>query len=331
LVRATAERLHIRAAEPDDRDVLLQLLSASLRWVPDELFARFFAWKHEQGPFGHSPAWVALDGDRVAGFRTFLRWEFEHPDGRVRRGVRAVDTATHPDYQGRGVFRELTLQALDHLRADGVDFVFNTPNAQSLPGYLKMGWSEVGRLPAAIRPTGMSALLRMVRSRVPAERWSVPATAGTPAPDLFEDARVASLLRSLPDARGLRTRRSQAYLQWRYGFGPLGYRVIAAGDDPAEGIAVFRVRKRGTATELTLCEVLVPDGARDTARQLQRDVARIPGVDYAIRLGGPAISAAGYVRLPGQGPMLTWRAVAGGAALPARREWDLALGDIELF
>jgi hypothetical protein len=29
--------------------------------------------------------------------------------------------------------------------------------------------------------------------------------------------------------------------------------------------------------------------------------------------------------------MLTWRAVADGAARPARREWDLALGDIELF
>src|SRR5687767_6957749 len=115
--------------------MLMELLAASLRWVPDELFGRFFAWKHEQGPFGASPAWVALDGERLAGFRTFLRWEFNHPDGRIRRGVRAVDTATHPDYQGRGIFRDLTLQALDHLRADGVDFVFNTPNAQSLPGY----------------------------------------------------------------------------------------------------------------------------------------------------------------------------------------------------
>ena len=330
-MRPTPESLHIRAAQSDDRAVLLQLLSASLRWVPDELFDRFFEWKHEQGPFGRSPAWVAVDGDRVVGFRTFLRWEFEHPDGRVRRGVRAVDTATHPDYQGRGIFRDLTLQALDHLRADGVDFVFNTPNAQSLPGYLKMGWSEVGRLPTAVRPTGVGALARMLRSRVPAERWSIPTSAGTPATEALADERVATLLRSLPEPRGLRTRRSQAYLRWRYGFEPLAYRVVAVRDDPAEGLAVFRVRRRGAAAEATLCEVLVPDGAAAAARSLHRDVARARGIDYAIRLGGPVLNAAGYLRFPGQGPMLTWRAVADGAKLPARREWDLALGDIELF
>ncbi len=34
---------------------------------------------------------------------------------------------------------------------DGVDVVFNTPNDQSRPGYLKMGWSEVGRVPVAVR------------------------------------------------------------------------------------------------------------------------------------------------------------------------------------
>jgi GNAT superfamily N-acetyltransferase len=330
-VSATPEVVEIRAAEPEDRDELMQLLSASLRWVPDDLFARFFTWKHEQGPFGTSPAWVALDGERVAGFRTFLRWEFEHPDGRVRHGVRAVDTATHPDYQGRGIFRDLTVQALDHLRADGVDFVFNTPNAQSLPGYLKMGWSQVGRLPATIRPAGVGALARMLRSRVPADRWSLPTTAGRPAPEVLADPRVEMLLNSLAAPSALRTRRSQEYLLWRYGFEPLAYRAIAAGADPAEGLAVFRVRKRGAATELTLCEVLVPRGAERAARGLQRAVARIPGVDYAIRLGGPAASASGYLRLPGQGPVLTWRAVADDAAFPARREWDLALGDIELF
>ncbi len=40
----------------------------------------------------------------MIGFRTFLRWEFEDA-GRVVRAVRAVDTATHPDHRGRGIFR----------------------------------------------------------------------------------------------------------------------------------------------------------------------------------------------------------------------------------
>ncbi len=71
--------------------------------------------------------------------------------GEVLRAVRAVDTATDPDYQGQGLFTALTMHGLDEVRADGVDFVFNTPNDQSRPGYLKMGWQTVGELPVAVR------------------------------------------------------------------------------------------------------------------------------------------------------------------------------------
>jgi hypothetical protein len=37
-----------------------------------------------------------------------------------------------------------------------------------------------------------------------------------------------------------------------------------------------------------------------------------------------------FLPLPGQGPMLTWRALA-KTTLPALRGWDLSLGDVELF
>ena len=73
---------------------------------------------------------MAVHDGEVVGFRTFLRWQFEHPDGRIRRAVRAVDTAPRPAFQGKGIFRRLTMTAVDELTADGVDFVFNTPNGR---------------------------------------------------------------------------------------------------------------------------------------------------------------------------------------------------------
>jgi len=79
----------------------------------------------------------------------FLRWMFLRPEGGVATAVRAVDTATLPAAQGRGVFTRLTTTAVDELREQGVDFVFNTPNDRSRPGYLKMGWQVVGRVPGA--------------------------------------------------------------------------------------------------------------------------------------------------------------------------------------
>ena len=92
---------------------MLDLLDASLGWVPDELHRAFFAWKHRENPFGPSPAWVATDGaDRRVPHVPPLG---VRADGGSSRAVRAVDTATHPDHQGQGIFTALTLHALDAL------------------------------------------------------------------------------------------------------------------------------------------------------------------------------------------------------------------------
>jgi GNAT superfamily N-acetyltransferase len=326
-----APGLTVRRAVDGDRPAVLALLANSLGWGGDESFAEFFDWKHRQNPFGPSPAWVAVADDEIVGFRTFLRWEFEHPDGRRRRAVRAVDTATAPAYQGRGVFRALTTTAVGELADDGVDFVFNTPNDQSRPGYLRMGWFDVGRLPLEARTTSIAGLWRMRTARVPAQRWPVETTAGIDAAALLADDAVATLLDTLPAAHGLRTARSTAYLRWRYGFAPLGYRAIAYEDDPARGILVFRLRRRGGAVEAGVSELLVPEGA-PYAKRLVQAVERAARADYVIRLGrGRGSPVRGFVPVPGLGPRLTYRRLADRSPVPTLPDLDFALGDVELL
>src|SRR5699024_2674537 len=142
------------------------LARETLGWGDDDRHRQLFRWKHDENEFGPSPRWVAVAGDRVVGFRTMMRWRFRHPSHRPLTAVRAVDTATAPDFQGRGIFRSLTMTAIEQLQEQHVDFVFNTPNDQSLPGYLKMGWTELGRPPVAVAPRLRSAP-RTMRSRVP--------------------------------------------------------------------------------------------------------------------------------------------------------------------
>jgi GNAT superfamily N-acetyltransferase len=317
----------VREFEPADEAEVLELLAASLGWVPDELHARLFAWKHRENPFGVSPAWVATSGGQVVGFRTFLRWEFVL-DGRPVRAVRAVDTATHPDHQGRGIFTALTTHALAALREERVDFVFNTPNERSRRGYLRMGWQPVRRLPVLARPASVASLARIVRARTPADKWSLETAAGSPIEELLGAPGVDALLGSLPDD-GLRTRRSAAYLRWRYGFAPLGYRTVGAGAGGRDGAVIFRLRRRGPAVEAAVCEELVPAGNASLTRRLLGQVLRTTGADYAIRLGddGPRV---GCVPLPGQGPTLLYRALV-RTTQPAPKTWRLALGDIELL
>jgi GNAT superfamily N-acetyltransferase len=326
---AGSDEIVIRRYERPDEDAVLQLLGASLGWVPDDQHVQFFRWKHQQNPFGASPAWVAESDGVLVGFRVLMPWDFVQP-GRAEpvRAVRAVDTATHPDLQGRGIFRRLTLHAVEEMRGEGIDLIFNTPNERSRPGYLKMGWETVGRLPIAARPRSLRSLLRVARARVPAEKWSQPSSAGHPASSVLDDHRaIAHLLRTMSSAKGLATSRSPAYLSWRYGFEPLRYRAVIVEDDPSKGLAVFRLRRRGDALEAALCELLVPAGRGDVARRLVRQVLREARPDHLVAIGA---DGARLVPLPRQGPVLVRRDLATGAEPPPQR-WSLTLGDIELM
>ena len=123
----------VRPYRDDDEASVLDLLAVTLGGGPaGRRPADFFRWKHLENPAGRSFMLVAELAGQIVGFRAFMRWRFQ-ADGAELRAVRAVDTATHPDHQGKGIFSTLTLRALDELRGE-TDLVFNTPNAASLPG-----------------------------------------------------------------------------------------------------------------------------------------------------------------------------------------------------
>jgi len=322
----TARDLVVRRAEPDDDTTVLPMLRASLGKVDDPHYEAFLAWKHRDNAFGRSPAWVALHDGVVVGYRTFLRWEFLRPDGTVLRAVRAVDTATDPDYRGLGIFRTLTLQGVAELTLAGDGIVFNTPNDQSRPGYLKMGWTVARRLPVGVLPRGPRALVSMATSKVPASLWSEPTDVGLDAREAFATPDLAEQLLRHDPATGVRTRRTPDYLAWRTRFEPLHYRVALASEgDPSAGGLVFRLRRRGAAVEAAILEQLVPDVA--TGARLVRRVLTDTGADYAIGLRTGR--SAGLIPLPKQGPLLTTRPLA--ASPPSPGEWALTLGDVELF
>ena len=319
--------LALRRADDGDRPAILALARAALGWDDDDRHDAFFTWKHAENPFGPSPLWVADDDGEIVAFRTFLRWEWRRPDGSIAKAVRAVDTATHPDHQGRGLFRALTMMAVDELIEEGVDFVFNTPNDQSRPGYLKMGWELIGRPPVRVRPRGLGGLLRLARAKAPAAKWSEPASFGQSAPDAFaDDDELDEVVEDLaPDL--LATNRSAAYLRWRFGFGPLHYRVVRRGERLRDGFAVVRLRRRGGAVEGTVCELLVHPGDRGAVGDL---LGQVEGADYLLVAGRLSPFQGGLLPLPHQGPQVTWRAL-NQTDSPTLAGWSLTLGDLELF
>jgi len=299
----------------------------------------FFRWKHLENPFGRSFMLVAEADGRPIGFRAFLRWRFR-AEGRVVEAVQAVDTATHPDHQGRGVFSRLTMEALEALRGD-VDLVFNTPNEKSLPGYLKMGWRVVGRIPVNVRvrrPLRFAAGIRSLREGGTTRRGA-PVVIADDAASILETPGIEELLAEAELASGIATARDLQYLRWRYGDPPgLSYHaVLEERGGRVAGIAIFRVRPRAALWEATVLEVIVRQDDIGTARRLLRRLVAAADVDHLtcrFPSGSAALRAArrtGY--LPSsQGITFVVNPLSEIEPDPGRlSSWALTLGDVEVF
>jgi GNAT superfamily N-acetyltransferase len=333
--------LDLRPYRPEDESRVLELLGASLGGGPaGERPPEFFRWKHFANPFGSSYMLIAEIDGRMAGLRAFMRWRFNAGNERFT-AVRAVDTATHPDFQGMGIFSRLTLRALDDLRAEGVDLVFNTPNAASLPGYLKMGWQAVGQVPVLIRVRRPIRFLGRFRGSV-RDPGSHPGVDAASAGDVLADtAGLDELLApsAIAEPR-LHTPRGIDYLRWRYADAPLlGYHaVLDEQGGAARGVAIFRVRPREALWETTVSELIVRPGDEAVGRRLLRRVREAARVDHlACHFpAGSAFSAAakrsGYLRAP-RGMTFVVNPLREGFAPDPRdlASWAFSIGDLEVF
>jgi GNAT superfamily N-acetyltransferase len=108
------------------------------------------AWRYRDNPAGPVVGADAWDGDRLAAHYVACPVE-ARIDGRPTRGLLSLNTATHPDHQGRGLFTRLAETAYGLGAEAGYAFVIGVANANSTPGFLrKLGFQHVGRLQAGL-------------------------------------------------------------------------------------------------------------------------------------------------------------------------------------
>jgi GNAT superfamily N-acetyltransferase len=146
----TAEALAIRPAGTSPAQLaayssLLNTTFGTQKFTPEAL-----AWRYRDNPAGTVVGADAWDGERLAAHYVACPLE-ARIDGEVVRGLLSLNTATHPDYQGRGLFTQLAERAYEQGAQAGHGFVIGVANAQSTPGFLrKLAFQDVGRLHAGV-------------------------------------------------------------------------------------------------------------------------------------------------------------------------------------
>lgn len=315
------EGIEIRPFGEADLEEVLEVLRLSLGEPPGlRRTKELFAWKHFENPFGRSLLLVAEGEGRVAGFRAFMRWRLKGPSGVTLNCVRAVDTATHPDFQRRGVFRDLTMAGIDQVTAEGSDLIFNTPNEKSGAGYLTMGWKEIG----AVGLMGLPGLGVLRRARP--EPWN-------PAADLLvcnaspESLENAALHFDRP-ARGWRTPRTPDYLRWRFGAHPTARYLLYEND---HGAGIGRANLRRGRRELVMSELGGSRGPIGGLRRAARPDYTVAWFSAASPERRLAVSA-GLVPIPGKRALtLMARSLRPSDHDLSWSQWDLSFGDLELL
>ncbi|GAB2499917.1 GNAT family N-acetyltransferase [Algoriphagus taiwanensis] len=308
--------MHIRRGTQEDIPAIINLLRLSLGESLIPKSEALWNWKHVENPFGPSPILVAEDGGQLIGIRAFLKWEYIY-QGKAISACRAVDTAVHPDFQGKGIFTSLTLQLIEEVKSEGIELIFNTPNTKSTPGYLKMGWEKWGNLPIQLH-WNWASLFSKNQDAFDSDWDSIP--------PLIEK------LESRPsESSSIKTNLLPGYIFWRYRDCPLfDYKFVT---DQEKYLLIYRVKDNSWGRELRICDCFYLENL--DLGKVRKDLKSIQKKSGATWVSASGLHLEESLKLklaPNLpiGPLVTLRPI-NKDLIPKSLPWAWSLGDLELF
>jgi GNAT superfamily N-acetyltransferase len=310
-----------RKAKEDDSPNVVSLLKLSLGESLVKKTDQIWNFKHHLNPFGKSFVLLAEENERLIGLRAFMQWNWQIGT-KIWQAYRAVDTATHPDFQGKGVFKQLTLTALKEVGSKNDCFIFNTPNNNSKPGYLKMGWTIVDKIKLAVVPSFLYWPM-IFFSKPKFLENSITDTQLEKLCQIYND--------NLEKRYLLFTPKSVDYIRWRYDKNPIQEYLIVSN---ASWYIAFYVKKHKYFNELRVAEMICVNEEFDKyeIRKVLLKMAFERGCLVITSMNKTLFALAIYGNY---GPHLTFKDLTSGGELESYKNnisnWSYQLGDLELF
>jgi len=206
-----------------DEDAIIGLFSESFG---QELDLSAWRWRYLENPYGGPLIELMWDGAKLIGQYAVSPVNISI-NGTEYSCALSLDTMTHPDYGGRGIFTRLAASAYKRLGDMGRAMVWGFPNENSHHGFIKrLEWFDVAEVP-----------LLTVTSKIDEE----PQTS-IQALEKF-DTRVDRLFEQERTHWPCMAVRSAEYLNWRFMRHPTRhyYSVAAYSDDEMLGYCVYKL------------------------------------------------------------------------------------------
>lgn len=211
--------MEIKQYKTGDEAQILELFKLAFN---KEMTPEYWKWRFQDNPFTKDiMIHLMWDGDKMVGHYAICPIEMVI-DGEVCMTAFSMTTMTHPEYNGRGIFTQLSSSLYEELKTQhGYKMVWGFPNNNSHYAFIKnLKWNNVATLP-------MLSLSKAKLKAVENLQYSVVGA--------FDEG-LASKLNTT--SKKIKINKTADYLNWRYNSNPFAeYKTITVD----EGVAVYKV------------------------------------------------------------------------------------------
>lgn len=117
---------------------------------PQLFTPQFISWQYAQNPSGEIVGFNAIAENEIAAHYVAQPF-YAKINGETRKGLLSLNTATHNNHRGKGLFTQLAEKTYEAAAGEGFAFVVGVANQNSVHGFLnKLGFQSVGLLDAKI-------------------------------------------------------------------------------------------------------------------------------------------------------------------------------------
>ena len=185
--------------------------------------ASYGVWKFDENPAGPPITVVAEDAGRIVGQYMLLPTPLRLGKQRIL-GAQSLDTMTHPDYRGQGMFTLLANESFSIALTRGVEALYGFPNENSLHGFIRrLNWDYTGDVGTWARPLHLGLHHRVPPALKPVANLASavwPSTGTRRFEMIYASAPIpgwdALLQQSSPAKDACSIDRSAEWIQWRY-------------------------------------------------------------------------------------------------------------------
>lgn len=130
------EYIYLKTETTKEKIAAYSELLSSVFFNTNKFTVDFLNWQYAINPNGKVVGFDAYQGDTLAGHYVTIPVSY-FIDGKIRKGLLSLNTATHAEHRGKGLFTQLANRTYEEAKKLGYEFVIGVANQNSTHGFLK--------------------------------------------------------------------------------------------------------------------------------------------------------------------------------------------------